>query len=122
MDHCEPIRELIPWYITGRLEAGRIHEVDEHLAMCAECRAELFEATRARAVARIPLPIGDALDRVWNRIDVELTPHGTSIDVGSFLLGMSFGVAARRGAETVHGSLRVLGQDVRILGRRRKGA
>jgi len=111
MDCSEPIRELIPWYVTGRLDPADIRAVDEHLETCADCRAELTEATRVRAVARIELPIGDALDRAWDRIDV-----------GSFLLGVSFGVSAGRGTESVHGSLRVLGQDVRILGRRRKGA
>ncbi len=122
MDCSEPIRELIPWYVTGRLDPADIRAVDEHLETCADCRAELTEATRVRAVARIELPIGDALDRAWDRIDARLEPSSSRIDVGSFLLGVSFGVSAGRGTESVHGSLRVLGQDVRILGRRRKGA
>ena len=122
MDCSEPIRELIPWYVAGRLDPADARAMDGHLETCADCRAELIEAMRVRAVARIELPIGDALGRAWNRINARLEPSSSRIDVGSFLLGVSFGVSASRGTESVHGSLRVLGQDVRIFGRRRRGA
>ena len=44
--HLEPdphaaVQQLLPWYLTGRLEAAERTQVEEHLASCAECRAEL---------------------------------------------------------------------------------
>ena len=44
--HLEPdphaaVQQLLPWYLTGRLEAAERAQVEEHLASCAECRAEL---------------------------------------------------------------------------------
>ena len=118
MNPCEQVRELIPWYITGRIEAADAETVDGHLEICAACRAELVEAMRVRAATKAEVPIDDALDRVWRQTESRLKVATPRIDVGSFLLGLSFGVSAQRDA--VHGSLRVLGQDVRILGRRRR--
>jgi hypothetical protein len=121
MNPCDVVRELIPWYITGRIETADAAAVDEHLAACAACRDELIAAMKVRAAARIDGPIGDSLDRAWDEIDAQISSDSTGIDIGSFLLGLHFGVAARRGTEAVHGSLRVLGRDVPILGRKRKG-
>lgn len=44
--HLEPdphvaVQKLLPWYLTGRLEDAERAQVDEHLADCPECRAEL---------------------------------------------------------------------------------
>jgi anti-sigma factor RsiW len=36
-----PARMLLPWAVTGRLEGDDALQVREHLASCAECRAEL---------------------------------------------------------------------------------
>jgi len=35
------VQMLLPWYLTGRLAADEREEVEEHLAGCAVCRAEL---------------------------------------------------------------------------------
>jgi len=120
MNSCESIRGLIPWYITGRIAAMDAEAVESHLDTCAACRSELIEAMRVRAAARTEVPLGDAIDQVWKRTESRLRTSTPRIDVGSFLLGLSFGVSAQRNA--VHGSLRVLGQDVRILGRKKRGA
>jgi len=122
MTSCERVRELIPWYITGRIEGVDAEMVDGHLEGCATCRAELVEAMRVRAATKTEVPIGDSIDRVWGQVDAQLAPDISSIDIGSFLLGLNFGVVAGRGSGTVRGSLRVLGRDVPILGRRRKEA
>ena len=37
---------LLPWYLTGRLDAAARARVDSHLAVCAECRADLVEERR----------------------------------------------------------------------------
>ena len=49
--HLEPdphaaVQQLLPWYLTGRLEAAETAQVEHHLASCTECRAEL-ETERA---------------------------------------------------------------------------
>ena len=37
----EQVQLLLPWYVTGRLDAADRADVEEHLANCDECRAEL---------------------------------------------------------------------------------
>ncbi len=49
--HLEPdphvaVQKLLPWFLTGRLEGAEHAQVEEHLASCPECRAEL-ETERA---------------------------------------------------------------------------
>ncbi|RME44671.1 MAG: anti-sigma factor, partial [Chloroflexi bacterium] len=39
--NCEHILELIPGYALGALDVEERMLVDEHLAQCSECRAEL---------------------------------------------------------------------------------
>jgi anti-sigma factor RsiW len=40
-DCQHPVRLLLPWAVSGRLEDGDAQQFREHLADCAECRAEL---------------------------------------------------------------------------------
>ncbi len=35
------VLKLLPWYLTGRLDDAETAQVDEHLASCVDCRAEL---------------------------------------------------------------------------------
>jgi hypothetical protein len=37
---------MLPWAVTGRLEGEDAQQVQEHLASCAECRAELEDERR----------------------------------------------------------------------------
>jgi len=47
-------QELLPWYVNGTLDAHERQIVDEHLLVCAECRAELESESRmANAFARL---------------------------------------------------------------------
>jgi anti-sigma factor RsiW len=60
-DHREA-QELLPWYVTGRLEPEEQARVETHLAGCAECRAELRQESRLRAeIADLPL----ATEQAW---------------------------------------------------------
>lgn len=45
---AHPTATLLPWYLTGTLKESERQAVDEHLATCAECRAELEHLTRLR--------------------------------------------------------------------------
>lgn len=64
-DPHQMAQELLPWYANGTLEPGEQRLVEDHLAACAECRAELeSEIRRARAFvalseepATLPVPV-----------------------------------------------------------------
>lgn len=39
-DRHDEVRRLLPWFVTGRLDADERARVEAHLADCAECQAE----------------------------------------------------------------------------------
>jgi anti-sigma factor RsiW len=45
-DRHDEVRLLLPWYVTGRLEAGEHAKVEAHLRECAECQKELRQEQR----------------------------------------------------------------------------
>ena len=45
---AHPAAALLPWYLTGTLKEAERRTVDEHLATCAECRAELESLGKLR--------------------------------------------------------------------------
>jgi hypothetical protein len=54
-DPHETVQRLLPWYVTGTLDAAEHRLVEDHLAHCAECAAELAGEERLRAeVAALP--------------------------------------------------------------------
>lgn len=58
-------QELLPWYVTGKLDAEDRAKVDTHLAGCAACRDELAaEHTLAALVADVPI----AADNGWDEL------------------------------------------------------
>lgn len=53
-DH-HAIEMLLPWYVTGQLDAAEADAVDGHLADCGQCRTLLAEERELRdAVAALP--------------------------------------------------------------------
>ena len=53
-------QRLLPWFVSGELDATDFALVDGHLAECAECRADLqFEATLMAEVEALPQPAAD---------------------------------------------------------------
>lgn len=46
---AHPTTTLLPWYLTGTLKEAERQAVDDHLAVCADCRAELAQLTRLQA-------------------------------------------------------------------------
>lgn len=74
--HAHPTTMLLPWYLTGTLKASERQAVDEHLAGCADCRAELESLTRLRiplkaALAEEPMPALRLQQDVMARIHAE---------------------------------------------------
>jgi anti-sigma-K factor RskA len=64
-DPHETAQRLLPWYVTGTLDAAEHRLVEDHLAHCAECAAELAGEERLRAeVAALP----DAPAGQWEKL------------------------------------------------------
>ncbi len=50
-------RDLIPWWVNGRLTGEEARRVESHLAQCAECRADVDVEHRVRAAVRQKSPV-----------------------------------------------------------------
>jgi hypothetical protein len=122
MIECTRVLELLPWYATGKLKPEDAAEVSAHVHTCETCRSELAEVVWLRhgmlADADKPLP---AKQRVWRRVATEAGIYDTArIDVGSLMLGFQLGLNAGRRGSPVRASLRIMGQNVRIVGKKRR--
>lgn len=118
---CEEVREQTPWYVTGRIAIESATVIAEHLAACAECQADFVEAAWMRRlvaseVEAVPTPRKSTWARVAKKTGVSDLAR---IDVGSFLIGLSLGITSASKRYPVRGSLRVMGHNVRIVGKRR---
>ncbi len=75
--------QLLPWYVNGTLEAAERRRLEEHLADCPACRAELeaeqavAEALRAGA-EEAPAPHPQQLERLLERLDEAPEPQPAS--------------------------------------------
>ncbi|MDD4903783.1 MAG: zf-HC2 domain-containing protein [Candidatus Bipolaricaulis sp.] len=120
MNDCEHVLEVLPWYAVGKLGGEAATSVSEHLRSCDACRLELAEVLRLRhGLSAGDGPSGALRERVWRRVQLEAGIRDVArIDVGSLAIGFRLGLSARRSAP-VRASLRVMGQEVRIVGRKR---
>ena len=120
---CEQVRELIPWYVNGTLPGDEAAAVAEHISQCANCREELAVTLQLSLQVRTaidemsPLP-----ESVWDRVRTEKSEVSLgSLDLGSFLLGISLGLSVtRRGKPRVRSNLRLFGRQVPIYSTREK--
>jgi len=122
MTHCEEVRGLIPWYVTGRIAFESAMTIADHLKTCDDCRADFVEAAWLRRLVASqaeasPTPKESAWVKVSRKTGITDLAR---IDVGSFLIGMKLGIAAGSSRYPVRGTLRVMGHDVRIVGRRKR--
>ena len=72
----EELELLLPWYVNGTLEAAERAALDDHLAGCVRCRAELareegLAATLRAAEDVAPAPHPAQLARLLGRLDGE---------------------------------------------------
>jgi hypothetical protein len=117
---CEEVRELIPWYVTGQIHVDAAERMADHFSGCPGCQEDFVEAAWMRRLvmnhAQAAAPRKSIRARVERKAGiVDLA----SIDVGSFLIGLKLGISASSKRYPVYGSLRVLGHNVRIVGKRR---
>ncbi|HSS51629.1 MAG TPA: zf-HC2 domain-containing protein [Thermoanaerobaculia bacterium] len=62
---CDPIIELLPWYLNGTLEPGEHAEVRQHLVTCESCRAALAETGQAWALFAQHILAPDMVALAW---------------------------------------------------------
>ena len=70
------VQALLPWYVTGRLEADERAEVEAHLAGCDRCNAELVLERQLHASQAVPEPVADA-GPGWARLQRRIGNTGT---------------------------------------------
>lgn len=73
-DACDgEAARLVPWFVNGRLTVEEAARVEEHLAACPVCRADVAEQRRLRALMRRDDPVEYApqpsLQKLMTRID-----------------------------------------------------
>jgi hypothetical protein len=69
------VQELLPWYVTGRLDADEQARVQAHADGCPECQAELRTEARLEAeVARLPLNVERGWADMRGRLAAEAAP------------------------------------------------
>lgn len=76
--HGDPHREvleLLPWYVTGQLDAADLHAVESHLEVCASCRAALAtERCLDREIVRVPTGVDAGWADMRQRLDLDHAP------------------------------------------------
>ncbi len=123
MKTCQDVRELIPWYVEGKLSPEEGVAIAEHVAECSACMRDVAVGVRLRGSVR------DALDSVewnaergWERVARQAVGRRLAqLDVGSFLVGLRFGAWLTRRGTPVRADLRLLGREVSLIDRNRGG-
>ena len=57
-DPCRETQELLPWFVTGQLDADEHARAEAHLAGCPACQAELkFDRQLGQAIDSLPADV-----------------------------------------------------------------
>jgi anti-sigma factor RsiW len=116
--HGDPHKEtlsLLPWYVTGQLEAAEKAQVEAHLATCAQCQAELkFERRLEVEVVTAPVDVERAWASMTRRMErprrgalaiaarqVAVVGHGAAVAARSPWLGWAMAASVALVAVTV---------------------
>ncbi|WP_293905576.1 anti-sigma factor [Phenylobacterium sp.] len=71
-DEHQALRELLPWFVTGQLDAVEQASLDVHVAGCAECQAEVrFQRRLEAEVARLPVDVEEGWSRMRLRLEAD---------------------------------------------------
>ena len=122
MNDCTSIRELIPWYVNGTLSAEEARCVAEHLSQCESCRDELVQNMQLSMEIRRAFSELDGMPEETKKDVLKRTTGKklASLDVGSFLLGFSFGARYQKGRVPIRGDLRLMGRKIRLISTNRE--
>lgn len=117
MNTCTPTRELIPWYINGSLSVDEARQVAAHLLRCESCRDELAQIMRLNIEVCRAFDELESMKTEVKKEVLKLTAGKSlaSLDLGSFLLGLSFGASYQRGRVPIRGDLKLLGRRIRLI-------
>ena len=71
-DEHHDLQELLPWYVTGRLDAAEQARVDAHVGGCAECQAEVrFQRRLESEVARLPIDVEEGWASLRRQVEAD---------------------------------------------------
>ena len=82
-DHHDEVGSLLPWYVTGRLDAGETARVEAHLKTCAQCQADLAAETGLQAALKaLPETETETAEDGWAALRPRLTarPRGLNLN------------------------------------------
>lgn len=72
-------QSVLPWYVTGRLDAAERAMVEDHLADCEVCRADVQAEREAAALIRnLPFNIGANCGETIRRVPAQRPPRSRS--------------------------------------------
>lgn len=73
-DEHHDLQELLPWYVTGRLDETEQARVDAHVSGCAECQAEVrFQRRLEAEVARLPIDVEEGWASMRRQVEADRT-------------------------------------------------
>ncbi len=81
-DRHDEIRSLLPWYVTGRLDATEHARVTAHVSTCRQCQADLeFERRLEVEVAIAPIDV----EHGWTSMQRRIAAAPASRSGGGFM-------------------------------------
>jgi anti-sigma factor RsiW len=84
-DHHQA-QTLLPWYVTGSLEASEQQQVEAHLSVCPQCQADLQSERRLDAeVAALTIEVEHGWTRLQGRLDLNPRRRGALAAPGEWL-------------------------------------
>ena len=64
------LQELLPWFVTGRLDAEEQVRVQAHVSGCADCQAEVeFQRRLGSELTRLPMDADNGWSRMKQKIE-----------------------------------------------------
>jgi hypothetical protein len=70
------VADLLPWHLSGRLDADESERVQAHLSVCAECQAEVgFQQRLGEEIAELPLDVEQGWAQMLRRIEADGAPR-----------------------------------------------
>jgi anti-sigma-K factor RskA len=86
-DHRE-IQALLPWYVTGTLDARDHDRVEAHLVRCLECKAEVgFQRRLGAQIAGLPTDVEQGWQLMKRQIEMD-SRSGRGRAIGDWLGGI----------------------------------